>query len=476
MSEPTELSVAGAERSSGLTEERPSLGRRGYGWMWKRNLRTAARNLSALLAVLRLPRALVSSRGHDELLAQYRMSFISTRLGTAAIFLGIATIAWIPIDIVLFEANWDVVLPLIIGRLVAGILFLAIASLPLGGDTPFRGIAAVGLTVGIGIAFFFFAHAVIASGGEPSLRSLGHAQYVLMPIALAAGLAIFPLTLIEVTVLSAALLLTLLAETWHGDGGLIWSQSAVSLALMCSIMITTVTCSVSQLKLLADLYEQSIFDPLTKLLSRRAGAKLLEIMFARSRRSHTSFAVALLDLDRFKLVNDCCGHEAGDQVLQNFARGLKDRLRQEDALIRWGGEEFVLLLADTDAAQAVKLVSELCRGGLGNRPDGSAQKVSVGLSERINDKARNWRELVEIADQRMYLAKKHGGDRLEAPGAVSRRLVGDALTVMTSPSLAPPEPLPGLGRGIERRHAPVEPAAGLASRPRERRPAPRRSV
>ncbi len=436
MSEPIRRSVAGAELSSGLMGQRQSLGRRGRGWIWRRNLRTAARNLSALLAAIRLPRTLVSSRGHDALLAKYRMSFISARLGALAIFLGIATIAWIPIDIVLFHANWDVVLPLIIGRLVAGMLFFAIASLPPDSDTSFSGIAAVGLTVGIGIAFFFFAHAVIASGGESSLHSLGHAQYVLMPVALAAGLSIFPLTLIEATVLSVALLLTLLVEMWHGDGGLIWSQSAVSLALMCSIMITTVTCSVGQLKLLADLHEQSIFDPLTKLLSRRAGTKLLEIMFARSRRSNASFSLALFDLDKFKLVNDRYGHEAGDQVLQNFARGLKGRLRQEDALIRWGGEEFVLMLADTDAAAAVELVSELCRVGLGSRPDGSAQKVSVGLAERTSDKVRNWWELVEIADRRMYAAKKLGGDRLEAPAGISCRLVGDTLTVTASPSLA----------------------------------------
>jgi len=451
MSEPTSRSAELAERSSGSMGQSRSLGRRGRGWMWRRNLRTAARNLTALLTVFRIPRRLVSSRGHDELLANYRMSFVATRLGAASIFLGIATITWIPIDIVLFDANWDVVLPLIIGRLVAGMLFFAIASLPLGSDSPIGGIAAVGLTVGIGIAFFFFAHAVIVNGGEASLLSLGHAQYVLMPIALAAGLSIFPLTLIEATVFSVVLLLTLLIETWHGDGGLIWSQSAVSVVLMCSIMVTAVTCSVSQLKLLADLHEQSIFDPLTKLLSRRAGAKLLEIMFAKSRRSHTSFSLALFDLDKFKLVNDCYGHEAGDQVLQNFARGLKDRLRQEDVLIRWGGEEFVLMLADTNAAAATELISELCRDGLCSRPDGSPQKVSVGLSERTSDKVRNWWDLVEIADQRMYLAKKLGGDRLEAPAAVSRRLVGDALPATASPSLALLEPLPDLGRGAERR-------------------------
>jgi diguanylate cyclase (GGDEF)-like protein len=407
----------------------------------------AAINLAALPSLIRLPWLLVSSRGHDTLLNHYRMSFISARLGAASIFLCVATIAWIPVDIALFGANWNILVPLTVGRLISAALFFAIGRLCLRGHGSSYGIAAIGLTVAIGIVFFLFAHGVIVNAEEPNVFSLGHLQYLLMPIALISGIAIFPLTLIEIMILSAGLLTAFLLEMLSGNG-LPWSQAIVAVLLMGSIIATAATCSVSQLKLLIDLHQQSTVDPLTGTLSRRAGTEMLDILFHASQRSNAPIAVALFDLDKFKLINDHYGHQAGDHVLREFAQSLKGKVRRQDALIRWGGEEFVLVLPNTEAANARLLITRLCQSGLGKRPDGLVQTASIGLAERSGDKVENWRELVALADTRMYAAKKLGRDHPDT-AATSCRLIGDELAVTESPSIVASEPSVAV---VDRRH------------------------
>src|SRR3990170_7392473 len=147
------------------------------GWTWKQALRSVEENLFALLAIANLPPNLVSARNHSLLLTHNRMRFISRRVGASAIFLCITTIAWIPIDIVLFDADWGVLVPLIIGRVATGLLFLAIASLQFRSATLRQGIGAIGLMIGVGIGFFVYAHMVIATAGNPHLAGPGHAQY-----------------------------------------------------------------------------------------------------------------------------------------------------------------------------------------------------------------------------------------------------------------------------------------------------------
>lgn len=443
MREAMPRSLGGALGSAAAREAIPSLAR--DGWTWKRGLRTAAGNLFALLSIANLPPYLVSARSHSFLLSHSRLSFISKRLGAAAIFLGIATIAWIPVDIVLFDWDWRVLVPLMIGRVATGLLFLAIASLPFQSATLRQGVGAIGLMIGVGTGFFVYAHTVIAAAGPSDLTGPGHAQYLLLPVALVAGIGIFPLTLIEAVLVLAGPLMAFAIEMLHNDGDMVWSQTGVAVFLMCAIVITTVVCSISQLKLLIELQEQSTVDPLTGTLSRRAGIELLDILFAKSHRSNSPFSLVLMDLDHFKKVNDGYGHDAGDRVLREIARRLRGALRREDAIIRWGGEEFVLVLSNATAENATQLIIKLCEFGLGNRPDGSIQTVSVGLAERHSDKTRNWQQLVEIADSRMYEAKKLGRDRLHAPGAISCRLVSDRLTITESPSLVAPEPTAALG-------------------------------
>jgi diguanylate cyclase (GGDEF)-like protein len=192
---------------------------------------------------------------------------------------------------------------------------------------------------------------------------------------------------------------------------------------------------------LKELHEKSAIDALTGAVSRRAGIDLLNITFEQSRRQKTPLSLVLFDLDHFKSVNDRHGHDAGDQLLREVVAGLKRRLRQQDAIIRWGGEELLVALPGASASEAAGVVSALCRNGLALRPDSTPQTASAGLAERESDQAASWQELVELADVRMYRAKEFGRNYLCGPAELSLRLFPGERAVIEhradGPSLLP---------------------------------------
>ena len=376
------------------------------------NLAVITRNFRHLVASAWLAPNLVSARFHDPLLSHQRMQFLADRFGATALFLGIATLAWIPIDITLIGMQSPTIWWLIVGRVIASAFFVALASLRLRSDSRVNGIGALSLTMAAGVVFLAYTHSVIASfGGEVGI---GHAQYLLMPIALSAGIAIFPLTLIEALALASAPLTALLFEVVHGDGGSFWMHVGTAAGLMGAVTLTTIVCSVSQLKLLIDLQEHAAIDPLTGALARRAGIELLSLTFAQAHRSGAPLSIVLFDLDHFKDVNDRFGHEGGDAVLKEIVHNLRGRIRSQDALIRWGGEEFVLVLPATGGHVAASITANFCGAGLCRKPDGSTQTISAGVVSWPEAAVASWHDMIRTADQRMYAAKALGRNCLVA--------------------------------------------------------------
>nr|WP_230976708.1 GGDEF domain-containing protein [Pseudothauera rhizosphaerae] len=160
-------------------------------------------------------------------------------------------------------------------------------------------------------------------------------------------------------------------------------------------------------------------DPLTGAYTRRSGTEALELMFRLSSMSAKPLAVAFFDLDRFKTINDQYGHDAGDQVLCALVERLRQTLRRGDVLVRWGGEEFIAILPEMPADQMPAFLRRLREAGFGTRPDGSPLTASIGVTESLADGVLDWPVLVELADQRMYEAKRGGRDRAVLPGDVS---------------------------------------------------------
>lgn len=154
-------------------------------------------------------------------------------------------------------------------------------------------------------------------------------------------------------------------------------------------------------------------DSLTGLLNRRKGWDYMHYEEERSRRTKKPIGVALLDLDKFKSVNDTLGHEAGDHVLKAASACLAAALRAADVLIRWGGEEFLVILPETDKAGLLS-VAEKIRQAVENHPwklkDGRRITVSVGTTVKMPDD--DWTKVVETADRALYEAKESGRNRV----------------------------------------------------------------
>ena len=161
-------------------------------------------------------------------------------------------------------------------------------------------------------------------------------------------------------------------------------------------------------ELLSKVQEMARHDSLTGLPNRRALEEQLPQAMARARRNHAPLSVAILDIDHFKDYNDTHGHLAGDEVLRACARAWDSCLRGEDTIVRFGGEEFLVLLPDTPATGAIEIVERL----RATTPMG--QSCSAGLA--CWDYAESIDDLLGRADKALYLAKASGRNQMaEAP-------------------------------------------------------------
>ncbi|MES1951609.1 diguanylate cyclase [Salinisphaera sp. S4-8] len=159
-------------------------------------------------------------------------------------------------------------------------------------------------------------------------------------------------------------------------------------------------------------------DPLTGLSNRM---HLREVFMAALARDDAAQAMPLtllmLDLDHFKHINDCYGHEAGDAVLCMAARVMRERLRAQDLACRIGGEEFCVLLRDTHRDAAITLAEDLCRRVRAQPCVYAGQQISLSTSIGIAEFGRDGSDLdslLRVADRRLYQAKTGGRDRVVA--------------------------------------------------------------
>jgi diguanylate cyclase (GGDEF)-like protein/PAS domain S-box-containing protein len=157
-------------------------------------------------------------------------------------------------------------------------------------------------------------------------------------------------------------------------------------------------------ELLGKVREMATHDSLTGLSNRRMLEEQLPREMARARRTGSPLCVALIDIDHFKAYNDSHGHLAGDEVLRECARAWDDALRGEDTIVRFGGEEFLVLLPDTAPEEAAEVVERL------RERTPMEQTCSAGLAAW--DFVEGSDDLLGRADAALYLAKAGGRDQL----------------------------------------------------------------
>jgi len=171
------------------------------------------------------------------------------------------------------------------------------------------------------------------------------------------------------------------------------------------------------LNVISDLHRklaaQALSDPLTGLYNRRFMQEILGGIVGRAQRKLVVASALMIDVDHFKRINDELGHERGDRVLCEIATLIGLRLRAHDWLFRWGGEEFVVLLEDTDDAGAALLADDI-RTAINAAPiiAGRDVTISIGLAQyRSGQSDEEW---LREADEALYRAKAAGRNRVAA--------------------------------------------------------------
>ena len=248
----------------------------------------------------------------------------------------------------------------------------------------------------------------LATAGVVALGGGGQAVWLAVPAALAAagaapGRAAAAVAAILVVGGTIGAELTAASDAGRPSMALLVLVPAASVAILLAVR--------ERLERERDaLRASSLSDPLTGVANRRSLLARIDYEIARHARTRSSFAVLMLDLDGFKLLNDRFGHPAGDDLLREVAAALARALRDQDTLARMGGDEFCVLAPETDAAGAARLVA---------RVDASVARVVAGVDQLgasagaavFPQDGRTHAALLEAADQRLLEAKRrtHGG-------------------------------------------------------------------
>jgi diguanylate cyclase (GGDEF)-like protein len=219
----------------------------------------------------------------------------------------------------------------------------------------------------------------------------------------------FVLSRRQALLFSLGILITLTLFVAH------WVSLELSTRVFATLLLTIIMINIV-LNVMGELQEelrrQALTDPLTGAFNRRRMEQTLEQMVEQGKRRAPNNAMLMIDIDHFKAINDRLGHEAGDQVLRQMVAVIGGRKRIVDQLFRIGGEEFILLLLETNTIDAVALADDL-RLRVEQAPLLQDQKVtvSVGISvQRVDQSAEDW---IKCADSALYRAKRNGRNRVE---------------------------------------------------------------
>ncbi len=188
-----------------------------------------------------------------------------------------------------------------------------------------------------------------------------------------------------------------------------------------SVFANQVASALENARLFADVQRLALTDGLTGLHTRRHFFELAYEEFYRSRRYGYPLSILMLDLDHFKKVNDTYGHAAGDIALEQTATTCKNILRTQDIIGRYGGEEIVILLSETNLDAATKIAKRVWKAIRELNiptPKGNIKLTISGGIAGDNIEEQNLIDMIEAADQAMYAAKRAGRDRIEIADSI----------------------------------------------------------
>jgi diguanylate cyclase (GGDEF)-like protein len=352
---------------------------------------------------------LVHATAHSPLLARYRAGMIISRVRLVSAMFAVLTPLWIVVDYLAFVFPLTVMLG--IGRLVTTLAFVVLALAYSGSPYMKDAYRSLAIMFIIPTVFFIYSHMLLSHFEHAGDAETIAAGYAFLPFILVAGLSVFPLTALEGIVFSIPVLLSSALVAMLQTVQMNWITHIGAFWLLLLIATTATLAGMSQLALMAALVTQANHDPLTNCFNRASGEEMYKLQFSNAERNGDPLTAIFIDLDNFKSINDSHGHDVGDRILISAVDAILKSLRGGDALVRWGGEEFLMVLPNTNCASAIAMLERLRINGLGQRPDGTMVTASYGIAERSLDCPDDSQRLIEIADQRMYQAKHSGKDR-----------------------------------------------------------------
>ncbi|HAT6802695.1 TPA: diguanylate cyclase [Citrobacter freundii] len=173
--------------------------------------------------------------------------------------------------------------------------------------------------------------------------------------------------------------------------------------------------------LLRDLFEEVSrhevgMDVLTKLLNRRFLPTIFKREIAHANRAGTPLSVLIIDVDKFKLINDTWGHNTGDEILRKVSQAFYDNVRSSDYVFRYGGDEFLIVLTEASENETLR-IAERIRGRVEKTqikaPSGEQIMISLSVGAALFSGHPDYERLIQSADEALYLAKKQGRNRVE---------------------------------------------------------------
>jgi diguanylate cyclase (GGDEF)-like protein len=273
-------------------------------------------------------------------------------------------------------------------------------------------------------------YAIFGAGMAPYIPSLP-LTFAILPFVIWAA---FRFRQREVATVNALVCAMAVWFTLDGSGPFAQGSLNESLLLLLAFMCTVVTTGLvlgaiigdrgraveATERVLRDLREQTLRDALTSLYNRRFLQDYLERELIRAKRERASLALIMMDLDRFKQINDSAGHQAGDQVLVEVGALLKRHVRGSDIACRYGGEEFAVVLPRTSLASARRRGAEIC-SAIRREPErllGVTASLGVALCPAH---ATDAEALLRAADHALYEAKREGRNRVRIFGGPTGR-------------------------------------------------------
>jgi diguanylate cyclase (GGDEF)-like protein len=228
------------------------------------------------------------------------------------------------------------------------------------------------------------------------------------------------LMLLTLFILNLVMLLRFVTAWAGGVQGSIYDFSVVQAVYLGIFSFGSVLLGMSAILFISERYRleiQSLLneDSLTGAKTRRSILDVLEYEVERARRMPAKLSIMMIDLDYFKQINDEHGHVVGDEVLRKFVQAVKASIRRPSEIGRYGGEEFLVVLPGTDAAQALQVAERIREAVRAFTPGIPSYTISIGIEELSQSGAQSVDPFISKADAALYEAKRMGRDRVVVP-------------------------------------------------------------